>query len=641
MKQNNLYPSIKSLIELEEPSDPQISPDGKKIAYVVRYPDWDLNAYNRQVRIINVDSSNQDKENTKFGSSHSPRWSPDNQLLSIVTCSPDQGAPSLRIIANSDGALLKEIPINQGGYAFAWSPDGHFIAYLAMDESLLNLTENETDEEVVVVGEKTYQSQIWMLNLDNHQSHQVTKGNFHVTGFSWHPAGNQIAFSACPTSLENDWDLSQIFTVNLLSEGIKSITTSGFCMPQWSPNGDHIALTKLGIPSFIGIPSIGIFSLKTSEIKILKPFDNDFHLLTWGKDGIYALAIDGVTSHLYRIDPLLGYVKQLTPNNPPGFTITEGWIGLGCSFDTDYKKTSFVSYDRDHFAEITILDCKTEKTRRVTNFTAQIKGWHLPTPDLVQWESYDGLIIEGILIPPVNYKSEEKYPLVVVAHGGPTHTSMLAPLVDSDWWYGAIPQLTHKGSFILMPNYRGSCGYGGDFQASNAPKIGIVELHDILTGVDKLISEGKVDSSRIGIIGVSHGGYLAALAATYSNQFRAAVMISGVSDWALNFYLADTRKWMKQYLQSTPWENQEIYQYSSPMNYISQAQTPLLIQHGEKDQRAPVSQAFQIHRGLRDNGVEARLLVYPGIGHGISKPKQYTRCIKETLAWFSRWLWDE
>jgi dipeptidyl aminopeptidase/acylaminoacyl peptidase len=118
-------------------------------------------------------------------------------------------------------------------------------------------------------------------------------------------------------------------------------------------------------------------------------------------------------------------------------------------------------------------------------------------------------------------------------------------------------------------------------------------------------------------------------------------MLSGISDWVLNYCSTDTGGWMRQYLGATPWEDPDIYRAASPLTYVTRAKTPVLIQHGEADDRAPVANAHALYRGLKDVGVEARLVLYPGMGHGISRPRQMRRFMREVVAWFGRWLWEE
>jgi dipeptidyl aminopeptidase/acylaminoacyl peptidase len=157
--------------------------------------------------------------------------------------------------------------------------------------------------------------------------------------------------------------------------------------------------------------------------------------------------------------------------------------------------------------------------------------------------------------------------------------------------------------------------------------------------VDALIARGWVDPERVGVIGMSHGGYLAAFLATYTDRFRAAAVISGISDWALNYYSTDTRGWMRQYLHAAPWEDPELYRATSPLTYLPQAETPMLFLHGKRDDRAPITNAYALYRGLKERGVETRLVVYPEMGHGISKPREFRHLMEEVVAWFERWLW--
>jgi dipeptidyl aminopeptidase/acylaminoacyl peptidase len=363
--------------------------------------------------------------------------------------------------------------------------------------------------------------------------------------------------------------------------------------------------------------------------------------LDWGPDGLYLLALKRAASHLFRADPESGAVVQLTPDDPPGWAITEGWIGLGCNFTQSFSHTAFVNYDMDHYNEVTVLDTTRGNICRLSDATAEIRGWSLGQSELFQWNAPDGVPIEGILTKPPGFEPGKRHPLVVVTHGGPTYTSLLPPLSDGDHWYCAIPQLVNQGALILQPNYRGSTGYGEAFRALNVGTLGLSEYADVVSGVDALIERGWVDPERVGVIGMSHGGYLAAFLATYTDRFRAAVMLSGISDWVLNYCRTDTGGWMRQYLRATPWEDPDIYRATSPLAYIQQAKTPVLIQHGEADDRAPVANAYALYRGLKDVGVEAKMILYPGMGHGISQPRQFRRLMREVVGWFGYWLWEE
>jgi dipeptidyl aminopeptidase/acylaminoacyl peptidase len=608
-----------------------------------RSVDWANNCYPDDLWLIDLTQSQPHFQRpiTEACSIWSYRWSPDGQWLSFGCHRPGEEHPSLALLNPHSREQRTLCTLATGGYGFTWSPDGKQIAYIANGLNKKSAAPPPQDAANAYVMDQNWsQDQLWLVSVKQTEPQQITNLDVHITSFDWHPDGSKLVFSAVPTPDENIWDQSRIYILEIASGIVTPITGIGCQKPQFSPDGKTIIFKQLGNPSFIDVSRIGLIDVDGSNPRTLQPFDNETYLLNWHSEELYLLAIEGVTTHVYRMNVDTGETDQLTADDPPGFAIPEGWIGWGCSFTADGKKMAYVLYDRDHFAEITLLDTETGEQTILTDHTAKTAKWHLPAPELFHWHNEDGLKIEGVLVKPVNFTPEKQSPLVIVAHGGPTHTSMLPPMIDGDWWYGALPQLLHKGAMVLFVNYRGSNGYGAAFQQANVFELGIVELADITSGIDALVKKGVVNPDRVGIVGMSHGGYLAAFAATYSNRFSAAVMLSGISDWSLNYYMTDTREWMQQYLHAAPWENPEAYRRVSPVSYLSTAKTPLLIQHGERDNRAPIANAHAIYRGLRDNGIPVRLVVYPEEGHGIGSPVEFRRCIQETFEWFSQWLWE-
>ncbi|MEE4194115.1 MAG: S9 family peptidase [Anaerolineae bacterium] len=642
MKYGNYQPSLKELVDLCEPSNPQISPNGSMIAYMERSVDWEDNRYQDDLWLVDLSQSPPQFRQLieEPCAIWSYQWSPSGEWLAFGCHQAGEDTPTLELLNPITGEQRTVCELTTGGYAFSWSPDGKQIAYIAGE--MPDTPEKETSEKAAnatVMDQHWSKDQLWLVTVEDAAPAQITTLDLHINGFDWHPDGGKVVFSAVPTPDENVWDQCRIYILDLADGTVNTLTEVGCHKPQFSPDGTHILYKQLGTPSFIDVSTMKIMDITGSNSRTLRPFDNETYLLQWRAEGIYLMAIEGVTTHIYCMDPQSAQVEQLTADDPPGFAIPEGWIGWGCSFTADGSQIAFLCYDRDHFAELALLDTRSKEQTILTNNSQKLFEWKLPKPELFRWKNPDGDEIEGILIKPVDVKEGLSCPLVVVAHGGPTHTSMLPVMIDGDWWYGGLPQMLNKGAMVLFVNYRGSNGYGAAFQKANVLTLGVTELADVISGVDALVGKGWVDRERVGIVGMSHGGYLAAFAATYSDRFSAAVMLSGISDWALNYYMTDTRVWMQQYLHGAPWEMPETYRAVSPVSYLAQAKTPLLIQHGERDNRAPIANAHAIYRGLRDSGVPVRLVIYPEQGHGIGNPIEFQRCIEETCNWFSEWLW--
>jgi dipeptidyl aminopeptidase/acylaminoacyl peptidase len=162
-----------------------------------------------------------------------------------------------------------------------------------------------------------------------------------------------------------------------------------------------------------------------------------------------------------------------------------------------------------------------------------------------------------------------------------------------------------------------------------------------MSGVDSLIAKGMVDPSRMGAMGWSQGGYISAFLTTHTDRFKAISVGAGISDWVTYYVNTDITPFTRQYLQSTPWDDPEVYAKTSPITTIKQAKTPTLIQQGSNDKRVPVPDSFELYRGLQDQGVPARLILYQGFGHGVNKPKSQRALLEANRDWFNFYIWNE
>jgi dipeptidyl aminopeptidase/acylaminoacyl peptidase len=192
-----------------------------------------------------------------------------------------------------------------------------------------------------------------------------------------------------------------------------------------------------------------------------------------------------------------------------------------------------------------------------------------------------------------------------------------------------------------MPNDRGSAGYGEEFRRLNVKNLGVGDMWDVMSGIEYLDREGMIDTDKMGAMGWSQGGYISAFLATNTDAFKAISVGAGISNWMTYYVNTDIHPFTRQYLKATPWENEEIYRKTSPMTNIINASTPTLIQHGEFDRRVPIPNAYELFQGLQDVGVDTKLVVYKGFGHGITKPKERLAAMWHNWQWFGEYVWGE
>jgi dipeptidyl aminopeptidase/acylaminoacyl peptidase len=219
--------------------------------------------------------------------------------------------------------------------------------------------------------------------------------------------------------------------------------------------------------------------------------------------------------------------------------------------------------------------------------------------------------------------------MVLVVHGGPAYVSL--PTWQDD--FSLTGALTAAGYWVFLPNFRGSSGCGESFIRANVRDFGYGDFRDILTGTDAVLKRFPVDPHRVGIVGVSYGGYMAMWAVTQTDRFRASVARAGIANWLSYYAQNGINRWSTPYFGGIVYDIPEVYARSSPINFVREAKTPTLIVVGEGDQECPAPQSYEFWRGLQHVGVKTQLYVYPDAGHGISWHQQRD-FIQRSLKWF-------
>ncbi len=678
MSEDLKIPSIDDLIGLSAVDDAQISPDGKWVAYTVTRADWKQNEFVSQIWLVPVGESSSRQLTFARASSRSPRWSKDGRWLAFLSKREGDEHTQVYRLSPFGGEAERLSEHETDVSSFEWSPDGRSIAFIAAAApNEIKKQREESFGEYHVEDEDHVRSHLWLLRLVDRKSLKLTQGDaLHVTGLDWNPFHGWIAFEAWPSPDEGDFDRGSIYLLDLDSFGITLLSEEGCSTPRWSPDGEKLAFMHLGDPTYFANNTIRVIryqglpsphelltgsrleqttrAANVSEVSAFKEpappqytvpmdFDEEMSLVDWGLNGLYCSAIQRTSVHLFCVHPDTGVVTRITPLEP------DGWVSFGASFDQDFAQAALVASDVTHYSEITVLNLDSDAglangtARRLTDFNRQVESWNLGQNEVIRWVSAGGTEIEGILTRPTDFDPQKKYPLLVVIHGGPTWVSLQARL-SNGYERRAYPiyEWLARGAIILQPNYRGSAGYGEAFRALNLRNLGLGDCADVVSGVDYLVERGWVDPERVGVMGWSQGGYISAFCTTYaSDRFRAASVGAGISNWVTYYVNTDIHPFTRQYLGANPWEDSDIYRSTSPMTYIQRAHTPTLIQHGTADQRVPLPNAYELYQGLRDMGVQVRLVTYPGMRHGPTKPRVCRQIMQENLNWFNRWIWEE
>jgi len=629
------------------------------VVYEVQKANWEDNAFDRNLWIVDIATGESHALTSAKKSSTNPAWSPDGKWIAFLSDRSGQikdtpeGKKQLYVISTDGGEAQQLTKTENDVNALEWAPDAKRIAFSTTDPDPKAMKDRkEKYGEYSVVHADYQMAHLWIVDLPDNSANvapeakRLTQGDaFSVGSFAWSPDGTRMAFSA-----QKDPDLISSFSEDIYvariadksgnpsnssTDSLKKIvdTPGPDTNPQWSPDGKKLAFeTAAGAKYFFYTNvKIAVVPAEGGNPQMLTDsFDEDPGLIGWGPDGIYFAAEQKTYAHLFRLNPATKAVEKLSaPDHMASFSF---------SFSQDYKQVAYRAALENQYAEIYSSHVAPWVGKKLTVMGDQLKGFTLAHREVISWKSADGTAIEGVLYTPPDFSIKKKYPLLVVIHGGPTGVDQ--PIVNPDRYY-PIERFVAKGALVLRPNYRGSAGYGEKFRALNVRNLGVGDYADVISGVDSLIAKGWVDKERVGSMGWSQGGYISAFITASSDRFKAVSVGAGISDWMTYYANTDITPFTPQYLHATPWDDPEIYRKTSPISYIAKAKTPTLIQHGENDRRVPIPNAFELRQALEDRGVPVKMVVYKGFGHGITKPKQQRAVMEENEKWFAQYIWGE
>lgn len=630
-QQNVLTPE--DVAKLEIITEAIISPNGEKIAFQKLVPEnpeeknapasMHLYIFDRATQVSTPLVTEYSASNIKFR--------PGQNTVTFAAKQEQDSATVIYEVPLAGGEPQKIFEFGSAIKSFDWHPSGERLAFVA----------NEPKEELK--SGLPYQPEIYETDLQNASAYVAAINDTapkklevqgHVTGLQWNPEGTQIAVSAAPSSLVDDFYTGQklyIVDANTLQVTGEVNHKGKMGAFKWSPDGKNIAFIAGEDENDPIDGRLFIVEATGGSPKNLQPgFKGQFEGISWKDEkNLFYLASKGVYSSLGTIG-INGETEQLYQNKEMHIT--------GFSVN-DNNGFAFTGNTAQHPSELFFLEPNASTAQRLTNSNPWLEEETLGKQEVISYKAEDGLEIQGILIHPVQKSGET--PLITVVHGGPEAHYNNGWLTN----YSMPGQMgAGAGYAVFYPNYRGSTGRGVEFAKSSQGDPGGKEFDDIIHGIDHLIADYGIDEDKVGVTGGSYGGYATAWMSTrHTDRFAAGVMSVGISNNISKWGTSDIPEEMfLVHSRKRIWDDYQFFLERSPIFYADQANTPLLILHGKEDTRVDPGQSYELYRHIKTRtDTPVRLVLYPGEGHGNRKSTARYDYSLRMMRWFNTYLKNE
>lgn len=636
---------------------PQVSPDGRWIAYDLSTIDYDANRRKSAVYLIpsTGGTPTQISEGTRLD--ESPQWSPDGKTLAYIS-NKEGGARQLYLydVATKAARKVSDAPNGVGTYMWAPRGDGFvFVSDIYPDcgvEPKCTKEAAEREEKSLVKArviegllyrhwtswQPTTRSHILSLNLANGQMRDLTPGKFDAPHFSLgggdefdvSPDGKELVYAQNTDPEPSTSTNSDVFIVPFAGGEAKRLTTGrgADTGPRYSPDGKWIAFRsqrRAGYESDLW--ELMLYNRATGAItKVAPNFGNYVDSIEWAPDSRAIIFTSGERGRnaIYEVAVPSGTPKRLYYNA----------TAAAVTISNDGKRLFFERSSLTRPNEIFSIARNGREERQITRENDPLfANIQMGEVGELEYAGAGGTKIQSWLIKPPMFDATKKYPAVVLIHGGPQGAW------GDAWSFRWNAQMfAARGYVVFMPNPRGSTGFGQKFVEEISGDWGGKVYTDIMNGVDQVAALPYVDQQRMGAAGASYGGYMVNWILGHTDRFKALVSHAGVYNLESMAGVTEEQWFTDWEFQGTAWDNPEQYEKWSPHRFAKHFKTPTLVVHGELDYRVPVGEGMQLYTTLQRRGVPSKFLYFPDEGHWILKPQNSDLWHRTVLGWLDQWL---
>ncbi|HEY6945808.1 MAG TPA: S9 family peptidase [Candidatus Acidoferrum sp.] len=647
--------TIDDFFAIRDVSQPELSPDGQWIAYAVRTRMLKEDKNEQRLWMISTRGGDAIPLTAEGVSSGHVRWGPDGRYISFLSAR-DGGKNQVWLLDRRGGEAVRLTDVAQGVDDFEWSPDSTRLVLILRDPKPEDLEAAKNKEKPApatppkpktpppfVIDRLQFKrdtvgyldrrrTHLYVFNVATKATTQITSGDFDDNEPAWSPDGKSLAFSSNRSSDPDANYEAHIWVVaadntdkgaHLTQVSPKPGPDSA---PAWSPDGKWIAyVTELDPHLFYyNTRHLAVVPATGGQANVLtRSFDRSIHRPRFSGDGqyIYFTAEDDGTQNLCRIPAGGGDITR-----PIGGRLVVGAFSLG---KDDSIAAQITTIDRPDEVFYLANGAK-EPTRLTKTNDALLAQLRLAKADYVHFKSKDGTTVAGYLYKPLDYTPGKKVPTLLNPHGGPVGQYTAS-------FYHLAQLYAANGYAVLLPNPRGSSGYGQKFCAAIYADWGNKDYQDDVAMVDYAVAQGIADPEKLGVGGWSYGGISTDFIIAQTKRFKAAISGAGVALIA-SFYGHDHYQRDYDIELGYPWDNKAVWDRISPFYRVADITTPTLFMGGDIDWNVPILGSEQMYEAMKTLGRTTELVVYPGEYHGFTIPSHIKDRMERFMAWYNHYV---